>query len=297
MESNIFKYWKPKYSGNEVFNKHPSCIYETENMSSVELPDIYQKMLLKSNSIKTNEYISDVQMEAISHAINSVNSDLSINNLCRGFFLGDGTGVGKSRSIGGILTELFLQNNTNYRAIWVSINKNLNSDAFNEMKIIKNIGNAVPDWLSINDIKNSKDGIHFTTYGSLINEKTFSIILDWLSQSSNVTLVFDEAHTAKSSNSKKSKSVLKLQNELYNPRVIYSTATAANNIHQMHYMVRLGLWNNDHKLFVKQLEKYGSTAMEMAALQLKHSGKLVSRHLGFDGVSIVIKYYKLSKEE
>ena len=74
-------------------------------------------------------------------------------------------------------------------------------------------------------------------------------------------------------------------------------ATVASDIRQLHYMDRLGLWSGEHSTFVKLLESYGSNAMEMVTLQLKHSGKLISRQLGFDGVHIHLKSYELSTTE
>ena len=101
--------------------------------------------------------------------------------------------------------------NAKYRAIWVSLNKNLESDARNELEIVRNIGNECPQWLKLKDLKNGKDGIYFTTYGSMIREETYETVLKWLQESNNVTIIFDEAHSAKNSNSKCGKMVVKLR--------------------------------------------------------------------------------------
>lgn len=297
MQNNVFSPWCSTYKRKKSI-KHPSLVYESENMCSVDLPVINTKLLLKTNSNKSSHYISDVQTEAIAYAINSIESDDSINNCKRGFFLGDGTGVGKSRTISGILTELWLRNHKEYRALWISINKNLKNDAKNEFHIVQDIQTKKTPWLEQKDLKKSSNGVFYTTYGSLINEKHYNTILNWLGyNNNNVTIIFDEAHTAKSYSSKKANMVLTLQNEIYNPRVIYSTATAASSISEMHYMDRLGLWKCNHQNFCKLLEHYGPIAMEMTALQLKHSGKLISRQLGFDGIFIDVKSYKLSNYE
>ena len=297
-DSDIYTVWKPKYVHTDSV-KHPSKVYESEHMSSVEPPKIQINLNIKPyfSILDKRETISDVQIEAIAYAINTMYDWTSIENNSRGFFLGDGTGVGKSRTICGILSELWMIDNAKYRAIWVSLNKNLESDARNELEIVRNIGNECPQWLKLKDLKNGKDGIYFTTYGSMIREETYETVLKWLQESNNVTIIFDEAHSAKNSNSKCGKMVVKLQEKVYNPKVVYSTATAASDIRQMHYMTRLGLWSGEHNSFVKLLESYGSNAMEMAALQLKHSGKLISRQLGFDGISMYVKSYNLKKEE
>lgn len=296
METNhIYKPWIPKNSYET--KKHPSCVYESDHMNSVELPEITINLKLKPYSSDFENSISDVQMEAISYAINTMYDEQSIKNYSRGFFLGDGTGVGKSRSIAGILCELWNIEPIKYRAVWISLNKNLEYDAHNEYKLVKSLGNDSAQWLTLKDVKNDKNGILFTTYGSLIRTETSNIVYEWLRNSENVTIIFDEAHMAKNSKSLTGKMVLEIQNLNINPKIVYSTATAASDVRQMHYMTRLGLWTGEHNLFVKMLESYGSCAMEMTALQLKHSGKLVSRQLGFDGIDVFLKTYELNQEE
>tara|TARA_B100001175_G_scaffold317919_1_gene337597 strand:+ start:39983 stop:42964 length:2982 start_codon:yes stop_codon:yes gene_type:complete len=297
MQESVYSIWKPSYTKRRS-TKHPNQVYESENMASVDLPKINIKLLLKTNSTHSNNFISDVQTEGIAYAINCIDSETSINNYTRGFFLGDGTGVGKSRVISGILSELWIRNNKKYRAIWVSINKNLKNDAKKEFDIVQELQKHKTPWLNEKDLEKECNGVFYTTYGSLLNSKHYNMIFNWLGwDNDNVTIIFDEAHTAKSHSSKKAKIVKTLQSEIYNPRIIYSTATAASSISEMHYMERLGLWKNSHQEFCILLERYGPMAMEMAALQLKHSGKLISRQLGFDGVHIYIKSYKLTEQE
>ena len=295
-DDKIYKGWVGSYIHKDTKN-HPSKVYESEHMSSIDLPKLEFSLNLKPNRFDLREGISDVQIEAVAYAVNTMYDWNSIDNNSRGFFLGDGTGVGKSRTIAGIFSELYMIEKEDYRGIWVSLNKNLEVDARNELEIVKNIGNECPEWLKLKDLKNGKNGVYFTTYGSMIRDETYDIVLNWLENSINTILIFDEAHSAKNSNSKCGKMVVELQEKVYNPKVVYSTATAASDIRQMHYMTRLGLWSGDHYSFVKLLESYGSSAMEMAALQLKHSGKLISRQLGFDGVLMYVKSHNLTKEE
>ena len=297
MDNSIYSSWKPSFTLANT-QPHPSIVYESEHMSSVSPPDIdYLNMKLKTQTAHSASFISDVQVEAVGYALHSMENQDSIKNHTRGFFLGDGTGVGKSRTISAIATELFMRNKHNFRALWVSLNKTLELDAKKELDIVRDIGNTCPLWLSLNKIKKGSDGIFFTTYGSLIRDKTYDAVLTWLQNSTNTLLIFDESHTAKSVTSKSGKMVVELQNSINNPRVVYSTATAASDIKQLHYMDRLGLWTGSHSTFVKMLESYGSSAMEMSALQLKHSGKVVSRQLGFDGIHINLKSYQLNDSD
>ena len=108
METNdIYKKWVTKNSYKT--KKHPSVVYESDHMNSVELPEIAINLKLKPYSSDFDNSISNVQMEAITYAINTMYNKQSIENRSRGFFLGDGTGVGKSRSIAGILSELWMR--------------------------------------------------------------------------------------------------------------------------------------------------------------------------------------------
>lgn len=288
MEDCIYNIWKPSCDYGDS-KEHPSCLYESEYMSAASLPKINTKLFLKHNKQSCSQYISNAQLETIAYAVETMHSKMSIESHTRGFLIGDGTGVGKTRTIAGIVCELYMKNPVKFRAIWVSLNKNLETDAKKELAIIEDLDNQCPQWCSLKQIKNDESGIFFTTYGSLIRSQTFDVVLNWMRNTPNTLIIFDEAHAAKNATSKSGKMVVNIQRTLDNPRVLYSTATAASDIRQLHYVERLGLWSGDHTIFTKTLEKYGSSAMEMCALQLKHTGKLVSRHLGFNGIQIELK--------
>ena len=302
MSDSVFQQWKPAFTQPNS-TKHPSIVYESGHMASVSLPVIdTTQLLLKSTKDGATEKISDVQLEAIAYAVDTLDKPVNIADKTRGFFLGDGTGVGKSRTIVGILSELYMRNRTGFRAVWISLNKPLQHDAKAEYAIVKNLGNACPKWIgelpSESNAQTHESGVVFTSYATLRRGESFDVLLDWLQSSTNTILIFDEAHCAKTATTKTGKMVLSLQRNLINPRVVYSTATAASDIRQMHYMEKLGLWNEGgHQAFVRLLDHYGSSAMEMAALQLKHSGRLVSRQLGFDGVSMHLKTCELTPTE
>jgi len=304
--------WTNKNKLKKKYIKHPCDVYESENMSMVSLPNISdiesqlklntylkKKKYDNSNKLNNNHYISDVQLEAILQAINIMYSKECIDNNCRGFLLGDGTGVGKTRIICSIISELYMRDMSNYRVLWVSANKSLENDAQYELNIVKELKNKCPSWLTKKDLKNKKtikNGIFFTTYSSIIRETNFELIKNWLTSTNNNVLVFDEAHYAKNNNSKCGRAIVNLQRILNNPRIIYSTATAASDIKQLHYAEKLGLWKN-YNQFVYLLDKYGSLAMEMCALQLKHSGKMVCRQLGYDNIKLELKTCALSKDD
>lgn len=293
----MYNIWTPSYEHGGNSKDHPSPLYESEYMSGASLPKIKTRLHLKNQQPYCSHYISNAQVETIACAVDTMYSKRSIDTQSRGFLLGDGTGVGKTKTIAGVVSELWMINPTNFRAIWISMNKNLGVDAKKELSLIQELGNNCPNWLSLKNIKNNESGILFTTYGSMIRSQTYDVVLNWMVNTHNTLLIFDEAHAAKNSSSKSGKMVVNIQRTLHNPRVVYSTATAASDIRQLHYIEKLGLWAGNHTTFTKTLEKYGSSAMEMCALQLKHTGKLVSRHLGFNGIQIELKTYVLNNSE
>ena len=130
MFQEIYVPWTPRYTTTTRNVTHPSPVYESVHMASVSPPLLNIQLCVNTSHNNTCQHnISDVQVEAIAYAMNAFDDANNINNYTRGFFLGDGTGVGKSRILAGILSELWMRNNTNFRAIWVSINKNLENNA------------------------------------------------------------------------------------------------------------------------------------------------------------------------
>ena len=290
-DNEIFSRWKP-ISGNH--KQHPSIMYESERLASVDLPKKEIELHINTYNVNSpNDFISDVQVEAISYAVQCFENKNNIDSGTRGFILGDGTGSGKSRTISGILAECYIRNPTNFRAIWVSLNQKLERTMKEEYSINHALGNVCPRWLSFDDM--DMDGVLYVTYSNFLNDDKFLSILKFLN-TDNTLLIFDESHYLKNKNSQTAKKMMQLQNEFENPRVIYSTATSASNVRQMYYMTRLGLFE-DHKHFVRELEYYGNAAMEMSAIQLKYSGHMISRQLGLHDIKIDVVVCKISSEE
>lgn len=298
----MFKRWKPlNLSKEDVKYQHPSIVYETENMSSVSMPNVDIQInlnrLLKINEQRT-EFISDVQYEAVKYGTYCLTNSTFREQGINGFLLGDGTGVGKTRTLASIISVLYNKNSHNFKCLWVSTNKVLEKSMTNELKIMSRNQNEIPNILKLKTLK-EETGLLYTTYCSIIKDKTYKKIAEWIKSGDcqNMFIIFDEAHNAKNSNTLIGKKVVQLQNEVPKIGVVYSTATAASEVKQMHYMCKLGLWDESHERFVKMLYSYGTTAMELVSIQLKMDGRLVSRHLGFDNVLFQIKQCFLTNDE
>jgi len=235
--------------------------------------------------------------------------------------VGDGTGVGKGREIASLVLDNLQQGRR--RAVWCSISTVLLYDA---QRDLVDLGRSDVKLYPLHKMPYGElpheveDGVMFCTYQSLIaqnkqNERRIDQIIAWAAQSSrgdpeafDGCLVFDEAHRAKnlaSSGGKGTKTgdmVLHIQKALPNARVMYVSATAAADVSDLGYMVRLGLWGKgtafeDFKAFEEEINKAGVGMMEVLAMDMKSRGMFVSRQLSFHGCSFEMKRCQLTDED
>ena len=146
----------------------------------------------------------------------------------RGFFIGDGTGLGKGREIGGIIIDN--RNRGVRRALWLSCSRQLYVDAQRDMLdlfagdvAVYELGGAATRSLNSRSSDGSLqeqikkqaprrggagsdgDGVIFATYSLLAQRKTGSSyitkLVNWLGGSGAAddqgVLIFDECHKAK----------------------------------------------------------------------------------------------------
>ncbi|MEN6358164.1 MAG: strawberry notch-like NTP hydrolase domain-containing protein [Armatimonadota bacterium] len=290
-------------------NPHPSKLVETGSMGGVKTP------LVNLDDEKVNSYIhfpreiikkgasrlSDTQLELV------VLADFCHNQLLpdgsrRGFFIGDGTGVGKGRESAGIITNNWYAGHR--RILWLSANHNELYDA-GVRDLTAVAGKDTIPAKKISDFKagtqiDFPEGVVVCSYSTFANKRTsptrFTQILEWLEQGKgDPVIIFDEAHKAANAvtnnalqkSSHIGESVIDIQNKLPNARVTYMTATSADDITDLGYAVRLGLWGSDTAFktfdqFSGTIDAGGIGAMELVAREMKQMGTYVSRVLAFE---------------
>ncbi|KAH8244499.1 hypothetical protein KR026_011858, partial [Drosophila bipectinata] len=310
------EYWPSKL---KVGMAHPDPVVETATLSSVEFPDITYKLSLPE---RTTSSLSALQLEAVVYACQAHEKILPSGERA-GFLLGDGAGVGKGRTIAGIIYDNYLKGRK--RALWISVSNDLKFDAerdFHDIGALDKIDLCSISKFRYNRIDsdendNFKRGVIFCTYTALIGESLTSSskyrtrlkqITRWLGKKFNGVIVFDECHKAKNlslmnvgKSTKTGTTVLQLQKVLPNARVVYASATGASEPRNMAYMVRLGLWGPgtaypDFYEFVNTVEKRGIGAMEIVAMDMKLRGTYISRQLSFRDVSFRIEEVPMSKD-
>ncbi|KAE8635054.1 hypothetical protein XENTR_v10002502 [Xenopus tropicalis] len=299
--------------------RHPDPVVETSSLSSVTPPDVWFQTTIPEETID-NGWLSALQLEAVTYAAQQHETFLP-NGERAGFLIGDGAGVGKGRTIAGIIFENYLLSRK--RSLWFSVSNDLKYDAERDLRDIgaKNIQVHSLNKFKYGKISSKhngsvKKGVIFATYSSLIGEsqsggkyKTrLKQLLHWCGEDFDGVIVFDECHKAKNlcpvGSSKPTKTglaVLELQNKLPKARVVYASATGASEPRNMAYMSRLGIWGEgtpfrEFNDFIQAVERRGVGAMEIVAMDMKLRGMYIARQLSFTGVTFKIEEVPLGHD-
>uniref|UniRef100_A0A673ZTR0 Protein strawberry notch homolog 1 n=1 Tax=Salmo trutta TaxID=8032 RepID=A0A673ZTR0_SALTR len=289
--------------------RHPDPVVETSSLSSVKPPNVWYRMSIPEETVDRG-WLSALQLEAITYAAQQHETFLP-NGDRASYLIGDGAGVGKGRTIAGIIYENYLLGRK--RSLWFSVSNDLKYDAERDLK---DIGAKNIQVHSLNKVRGCpvKKGVIFATYSSLIGEsqsggkyKTrFKQLLHWCGEDFDGVIVYDECHKAKNvcpiGSSKPTKTglaVLELQNKLPKARVVYASATGASEPRNMAYMNRLGIWGEgtpfrEFSNFIQAVERRGVGAMEIVAMDMKLRGMYIARQLSFTGVTFKIEEVPLT---
>lgn len=282
--------------------KHPAVLVESAAMAAVPMPKATYRPSLPDNVVRNN--LSDAQLVSITYAGQSHEQKLP-NGSRKGFFIGDGTGVGKGRQIAGIILDNFMQGRK--KAVWISKNNDLFNDAIRDWTATT--GRDKSEVISQSKIKakdkiQMQEGILFSTYDTLKTQKggnRLDQIVDWVGKDFDGVIAFDEAHNmgnlfgkkgklGKSAGSEKARAGVELQRRLPNARIVYVSATGATEVDNLAYAERLGLWGQgtafqDAKDFISKIGSSGLAAMELVVRDLKAMGVYVARSISYNGVN------------
>ncbi|KAM5192737.1 protein strawberry notch homolog 2 isoform 1-T1 [Mantella aurantiaca] len=293
-------------SKSKIGIQHPDRVVETSTLSSVPPPDVTYTLSLP-NSIIDRGLLSALQLEAIVYACQQHEVILPSGQRA-GFLIGDGAGVGKGRTVAGIILENFLRGRK--KALWFSVSNDLRCDSERDLRDID--ATCIPVH-ALSKIKygdtSASEGVLFATYSALIGESQaggqhrtrIKQIRDWCGENFDGVIVFDECHKAKNAScTKMGRAVLELQNNLPLARVVYASATGASEPKNMIYMSRLGIWGEGTSFstfdeFLHAIEKRGVGAMEIVAMDMKVSGMYIARQLSFTGVNFRIEEIPLAE--
>ena len=321
----LFSDYKPQKVSIKGAQPHPGDMAQSVALASVNPPNVTYTPNLPAEVITTGK-LSLLQLESVVYAGQAHGQKLESGET-RGFMIGDGTGVGKGREISGIIMDNIRQGRT--KAVWVSKNNDLYSDAIRDWT---GIGGDQRQIFSLSSVKTGepikkKHGIAFMGYGVLKNGLSLSRadileaksdaridqLAEWLGPDFDGVIAFDECHEmqnaipvkgvrGKSKPSLNALAGVDLQRRFPKARVVYISATAATDVHNITYADRLGLWGsgtafaNKHE-FVSSISSGGIGAMEVIAKDLKAMGLYVARNISFEGVGYDVMEHAITPEQ
>ena len=280
---------------------HPAKLVESAAMAAVEPPDPTYTPALPERIAKEG-VLSDAQLENVVYA-GQAHSQKLADGRRKGFFIGDGTGVGKGRQIAGIIMDNFLQGRR--KAVWISEKASLLEDARRDWKDLGGNPDEILDLKNPHLLKNgiqADSGIVFGPYSTLRSQKEarLKMLEDWLGKDFDGVIALDEAHNmgnsvsikrgrGKSKPAAQALAGIDLQRAFPNARVVYASATGATDISQYGYLERLGLWGkgtafNDLNDFIEKISNGGLAAMELVARDMKSMGVYMARSISCDDV-------------
>ncbi|CAI5485719.1 unnamed protein product, partial [Closterium sp. Naga37s-1] len=294
---------------------HPDPVVETASLAGVQPPDIDPSklaLLTGQDDVAANA-LSSLQLETICYA-SQRHRQLLPGNVRAGFFLGDGAGVGKGRTVAGIIRENWHQGRR--RALWISIGPDLRFDARRDLDDIGATDipvhalNKLPYGKLDSKANKIKEGVLFLTYSTLIasaenRRSRLQQITQWCTPGFDGAIIFDECHKAKNlvpesggNATRTGEAVMELQAKLPNARVVYCSATGASEPRHVGYMTRLGLWGDgtpflNFQHFLGTIDKRGVGALELMAMDMKARGMYVCRTLSFDGAEFEVVHVPL----
>ena len=325
LTESVFTAYRPQRLSIPGAHEHPGRLVQSAAMGAVEPPAATYSPHLPAQVVGEGR-LSLAQLEAVVYA-GQAHSEVLPNGSRKGFFIGDGTGVGKGREISGVILDNLAQGRD--KAVWVSFNRGLIEDARRDFAGV----GGDPDLLFFQgDTKagaaiSRERGILFTTYSTLrggeqrqvtdqggpAGQTRLKQLTDWLGPDFAGVIAFDEAHSmgnaiavkgarGERKPSQQAIAGISLQKEVPDARVLYVSATGATEVSNLTYAERLGLWGEDTpfadaKAFIGQVSSGGIAAMELTARDLKALGVYTARSLSYDDVTYERLEYPLSPFE
>ena len=300
---SVYSTYIPRKVNIKGAKKHPARLVESAAMAAVDPPDVTYTPALPA-SIAEKGILSDAQLENVVYA-GQAHSQMLGDGKRKGYFIGDGTGVGKGRQISGIIMDNFLQGRK--KAVWISASTGLVNDAKRDWQ---DLGGNPDDIIDLKGTKLLKTGIEadsgilFGAYSTLSNsankEQRFDLLKKWLGEDFDGVIALDEAHKmgnsvpmkkkrGKSKPSQQALTGIELQKTFPNARIVYASATGATDVSQYGYLERLGLWGkgtafNDLNDFINKISNGGLAAMELVARDMKAMGVYMARSISYDDV-------------
>lgn len=282
----------------------------------------YKSSNLGKIKVSVDEYYKVLNSKKVKPRITLNEMSMKFNEETRfkmGFFLGDGPGMGKGRTIAMIMIENMYMNCPDAtkkkiskgemvhlieggKHVWITKSRSLFYDAsrdFRDLLAGEVTGDLLFDMNAINS--DLAHGVLCLTYDDLCSESFYKVI-DWLGVNFSGVMAFDECHLMSNLKSNTSKAARGFIDMYPLASIIYSSATGMADYTSIEYLPRLGIYGfenssfNTYEEFAKQITNNKITHEQVNTLlgiQLKSTGMMVSRKLSLGGCSFVIDDVKI----
>ncbi|GAA0309261.1 strawberry notch family protein [Sphingomonas oligophenolica] len=330
--SGIYAPWRLARIDIDGANPHPDALVESLAMASVPPPAPRYRPMLPDRTVRA---LSDAQLEVIIQAGDAFARDLpgrfrandAGDRLIEdetgaayrtGFYIGDGTGVGKGREAAGCIMDQWCQGRR--KAVYLSKSTALEVEAKRDWTALGGLSVDIQglDVFPLGTPITMPAGILFCTYATLRSQRhdeasRLQQILDWLGNDFDGIIVIDEAHALANAagtetqfgaakGSEQGLAGVRLQNALPRARILYLSATGATDPANLCYAARLGLWGPgtafpDRNAFMAAMDEGGIAAMEIVARDLKAMGLYTARALSFAGVEYEALEHQLTVDQ
>lgn len=315
LTDSVFEAYRPQRLEIPGAKPHPGALVQSAAMASVLPPAATYKPNLPKTAITRGD-VSIAQLEAVVYA-GQAHQQLAADGTRLGFFIGDGTGVGKGREISAIILDNLRQGRK--KAIWITEKQGLINDAKRDYAGVGGDPSVIfnQNKAKVEESVNQPDGVLFTTYSTLrsaaVAQKAegeekpkaaptrLEQLVKWVGPDFDGVIAFDEAHNAGNATPLRSErgismpsaqaiAVVELQKQLPKARVVYVSATGATEVSNLSFANRLGLWGEGTAFatvekFIDQMTAGGLATMELVARDMKQMGAYLARSLSFDGVT------------
>lgn len=311
---------------------HPDQLVESIAMSSILPPRPAYRPKLPRCAVAA---LSDAQLETIIYAGQAFERDLpglhapneagtllapdaEGKSYRMGYFIGDGTGVGKGQQVAACIMDQWSRGCR--KAVWISKSAALIEDARRDWSALGGLPIDIQplDAFPFGTPITMESGILFLTYATLRSQRHDQAsrlwqLLAWLDEDFEGVICFDEAHEmanaagtetqfGQQKGSEQGLAGVRLQNLRPRARILYVSATGATDPANLCYAIRLGLWGpgtsfGDRAEFMSGIEKGGIAAMEIVARDLKALGLYTARALTFRGVEYEPLEHPLTPEQ